>query len=149
MMNKKLTGYFTVEAVILLPFVIWIIGLVMYLMIFQYNRCLMEQDLGMIFVRSAGFSLPSEELIKETDRLKDGINYDKYVSCRVESVNVEKKITGFEISGELTIDCPIAGVGDIGKQWHAERKFTGMKLSPVYFIRMCNKVADVTGRKGN
>ena len=39
-------AYFTVEAALVLPVVIGAILFVIYMMLFQYDRCLLEQDIG-------------------------------------------------------------------------------------------------------
>ena len=43
---KKAGAYLTVEAALILPMVLGVIILVIYLLFFQYDRCLMEQNVG-------------------------------------------------------------------------------------------------------
>ncbi|MBE5876862.1 MAG: pilus assembly protein [Lachnospiraceae bacterium] len=42
-MKKKEKGYFTVEAALVLPFVMLIITMMLFLLIYCYDRCVMEQ----------------------------------------------------------------------------------------------------------
>ena len=50
MKRKYYRAYFTVEAAVLYPVVLGVVLLMMYLLFFQYDRCLLEQDMG----RAAG-----------------------------------------------------------------------------------------------
>ena len=40
---KAVKGYFTIEAALILPFVTGVILVILYLLFFQYNRCLLVQ----------------------------------------------------------------------------------------------------------
>ena len=57
--RKKIEGYFTVEAAMVLPIVIAVILMIIYMWFFQYNRCLMEQDTAILALR--GSILQAEE----------------------------------------------------------------------------------------
>lgn len=46
MKRKYYRAYFTVEAAVLYPVVLGVVLLMMYLLFFQYDRCLLEQDMG-------------------------------------------------------------------------------------------------------
>lgn len=52
MQRKNYKAYFTVEAAVLYPIVLGVIVLMTYLLFFQYDRCLLEQDMGRAAVRS-------------------------------------------------------------------------------------------------
>lgn len=56
-MSKKVSGYLTVEASLIMPFVVmiyvWILGLLFY----QYDRTLLEQDAVMLLVTDGGEQL--------------------------------------------------------------------------------------------
>ena len=41
---KRVSAYMTVEAALIIPIVMGSILFVVYMMLFQYNRCLLEQD---------------------------------------------------------------------------------------------------------
>ncbi|MDE7015528.1 MAG: pilus assembly protein, partial [Kineothrix sp.] len=41
---KKAEGYFTVEASLVMPLVIFLIGFIFYLTFYLYNRCAIAQD---------------------------------------------------------------------------------------------------------
>lgn len=51
-MKSRENAYFTVEAAMVMPIVVFVIALLIYLGLFQYDRCLREQDMGMQTLRS-------------------------------------------------------------------------------------------------
>lgn len=60
-MEKK-NAYFTVEAALVLPIVIAALLFVIYMMLFQYDRCLLEQDMGAIALWGALVTLPMRRI---------------------------------------------------------------------------------------
>lgn len=62
-MKKESDAYFTVEAAILYPIILSVILLMTYLLLFQYDRCLLEQDIGKATVLSGSkWTLTKEQL---------------------------------------------------------------------------------------
>ena len=55
-MNKKLNGYFTVEASFVIPLVLFLYMLIIVSGIFLYDRCVMSQDMYLIAFRGSRFS---------------------------------------------------------------------------------------------
>lgn len=50
-MKKQENAYFTVEAAMVMPIVLFAIGMVIYLGFFQYSRCLAEQEEGLLQIQ--------------------------------------------------------------------------------------------------
>ena len=46
-MSKKIDAYFTVEAACVIPIMLGVTILIISLMIYQYDRCLLEQDVSL------------------------------------------------------------------------------------------------------
>ena len=62
-MKKESDAYFTIEAAILYPIILSVILLMTYLLLFQYDRCLLEQDIGKATVLSGSkWTLTKEQL---------------------------------------------------------------------------------------
>ena len=61
MQRKNYKAYFTVEAAVLYPIVLGVIVLMTYLLFFQYDRCLLEQDMGRAAVRSGSRWMQKKE----------------------------------------------------------------------------------------
>ena len=79
-MQKKVSGYFTVEAAMVMPIVLWVVLFVIYLLFFQYNRCLTDQDVGVLVLRGSILQEESpKERIKKIRGYAEQIYDDKYI----------------------------------------------------------------------
>lgn len=75
-----LEGYFTVEAAMVLPMVCVVVILIVYLWFFQYNRCLMEQDMGVLALRGAAMQGDNTERIDKLREQADTLYTEKYIA---------------------------------------------------------------------
>ena len=74
-------AYFTVEAALVVPMVISTILFIIYMLFFQYDRCLMEQDMGALIIWGCSVESSDEEKFKESIRERiQGIYQEKYVA---------------------------------------------------------------------
>ena len=71
MQRKNYKAYFTVEAAVLDPIVLGVIVLMTYLLFFQYDRCLLEQDMGRAAVRSGSRWMQKKEELNRQLQEKD------------------------------------------------------------------------------
>ena len=79
-MEKK-NAYFTVEAALVLPIVIAALLFVIYMMLFQYDRCLLEQDMGAIALWGALVDASdAEDMERKTQGRLGELYREKYVS---------------------------------------------------------------------
>ena len=84
--HKKMTdgmagAFFTVEAAILYPLVLTVIVLMVYLLFFQYDRCLLDQDIGKAAVQNAGkWTLTKSELDEYMKKETMYFDEKKYIS---------------------------------------------------------------------
>lgn len=142
--KKKLNGYFTVEAALIMPVVICVLSLLCYLGFFMCNRCLLLQDAYILGLRgSLEEGLSNEEtaayILKQGNEL-----LPKYYALSKIDKNVKVEIG--EISVELCCEMkvPFAFLAweeeKMNNVWEIreEKKFDRTK--PVDFIRACRKV---------
>lgn len=125
----KMEGYFTVEAALVFPMVLAEIVLVIYLLIFQYDRCLMEQDLGVLALR--GMVLQAEDnqdRIQELERQEQSMDTQKYLAWeRGElEMKIERGILHVERSGRMEA---------MNASWESTRDYESHMISPVLLIR--------------
>ena len=131
-MTVSVRGYFTVEAALVIPIVLTGIVTVMYLLIFQYDRCLLEQDTGTLALR--GSSMQAEdngkrvELLERQAAQQDGQKYMMY-DGREPDIKWEK--------GVLTIERG----GNMGwKNREIKTVYRHHTVSPVFFVRQYQKL---------
>lgn len=141
-MKRKIGGYFTVEAVLVLPIAIMIIVMVIYLMIFQYNRCLMEHDMGILALR--GTALQAEDAQERIEKLRvqaDLLYKEKYVAWDMGDISLkwEKGTVCVECEGQLQFPFS-GGVNGSDRIWKSTAVVESHMTSPVSFIRNCRKL---------
>ncbi len=141
--HKEIEGYFTVEAAMILPMVLMTIVLIMYLLFFQYNRCLMEQDIGILTLR--GIALQVEDNQDRMKQLKEqaaGLYDEKYIAWENSEIELtlEKGTICVEQSGWIKF--PFwGGIFKENRVWTTSVIDEKQIISPVSFVRNCRKIA--------
>lgn len=142
-MKRKVNAYFTVEAVLVLPIVLGVILLVMYLMFFQYGRCLLEQDMGALALYGAAVQADdNEDRMRQMLDRSENLYEEKYVAWDSSEIGMklEKGKIKVERSGSLRF--PIAGLvfwsGE--NEWGTAAQYENTVLSPVSMIRTWRKL---------
>ena len=139
--RKKMTdgmagAFFTVEAAILYPLVLAVIVLMVYLLFFQYDRCLLDQDLGKAAVQNAGkWTLTKSGLDAYMKKETMYFDEEKYIAWEGEAARwiLEKNDIVVEKAGRLK--CPFSGLGTNEKNWSAKASFRVDRSSPVFYLR--------------
>lgn len=146
-MKRKTGAYFTVEAVLILPIVLGVILLIMYLWFFQYNRCLMEQDMGALALRGTAIQeADQKELVRKIRKDADNLYWDKYVAWRKDEVEVRVEKGKLLIKGRGGLRFPFQGFRFWKGEdfWDTEASYKNILLSPTSIIR---KYRRLTGGK--
>lgn len=135
-MKKESDAYFTVEAAILYPIILSVILLMTYLLLFQYDRCLLEQDIGKATVLSGSkWTFTKEQLNDYMQKKALHFDEEKYIAWENEDPlwNLEKNDVILEKAGRLRY--PFAGMGTKEKYWSAKASFQVDRISPVFWLR--------------
>jgi hypothetical protein len=136
-------AYMTVEAALVLPIVFAVQLLAVYLFIFQYDRCLLDQDVGRLSV--LGCRAEAGDKDELTDSLKKAaseVYYEKYLAWNMESLTVElvKENVCVEGSGALKFPVPGWQLWDGETRWTASAVSEYQRLQPVFLIRQYKKL---------
>ena len=140
-MKKESDAYFTVEAAILYPIILSVILLMTYLLLFQYDRCLLEQDIGKATVLSGSkWTLTKEQLNDYMQKKALHFDEEKYIAWENEDPlwNLEKNDVILEKTGRLRY--PFADMGTQEKYWSAKASFQVDRISPVFWLRRSRNV---------
>lgn len=146
---KNRNAYFTVEAALVLPVVIGVILFVIYMMLFQYNRCLLEQDIGAIALWGSLLeTTQTEELEQKVQERIAGVYKEKYVAWRITQLHASLDRNRFcvEGAGQLTFPVPGWNFWNTDNIWETTASYGYSRLSPVTFIRLCHGIREETGR---
>lgn len=140
---KKVRAYFTVEAALLYPVVLGVILLMGYLLFFQYDRCLMEQEVGRASVRAGGSWWESKERLQE--RLKKEIlqfDTEKYIAWDTEEPRWKQERNTFVLEQAGRLRYPFVGLGISQEYWSAKTSVKVTRDSPVFWIRRYRKLTE-------
>ena len=141
MVMKEKNAYFTVEATLVLPFAIGAILFGIYMLLFQYNRCLVEQDAGMMAMWGSTLSGEMSEVEEQIGERFSRWYEGKYAAWETEKfqVQVHGKYVIAEMAGQLAFPVPEWNFWNKKNVWCFETGYRYARLNPVDFVRMCKK----------
>lgn len=135
-------GYLTVEAALVFPVVLAVQILAVYLFVFQYDRCLLNQDMARLVVLGCGAEEQEKsELAEYLKRCVGELYLEKYVAWEMEDVEMElvKEDVCVEGRGRLLFPVPGWGILEDNLTWSTAASYENKKLHPAVFIRQCRK----------
>ncbi len=139
---KKLNAYFTVEAALVFPIVLGVILFTIYLLFFQYDRCLLEQGAGVLAMRGCTLQITNgEELVREL--LNQSREEDRGCitwSMEDAEISLKQNCVTIKRSGELRF--PFYGFlsGRVDSVWKCSTVRESHRIKPVNFIRDLRKI---------
>lgn len=143
--TNKVDAYFTVEAVLVLPLVLMMIVFVMYLWFFQYNRCLLEQDVGMLALKGTTLQdVTTEERMCELQNLSEGVYRNKYIACE-DLLNSAKVQSGkVFVEGSMKMSLPFMGTYFIKdkSEWQIDTGYQNDIMEPTSLLRKYKRLKE-------
>lgn len=139
---REENAYLTVEAALVFPLVLGSLLFVIYTMLFQYDRCLLEQDLGALALwGSVAEAKDTAELERMVQERTAALYKEKYAAWKFTDISAELGKNRFSAKGAGQLTFPFAGLNfwGGGNVWSAGCEYEYSRLSPVSFIRICNK----------
>lgn len=140
-MRRRLEGYFTVEAAMVLPMVFGVILVIVYLLFFQYNRCLQEQDMGILALRGRTLQAENnEERIRQLREQADNLYDDKYVAWERGEIELKLEKGTINVKQSSRIIFPFWRMNYVNRSWDTTTEYENSIISPASFIRNYRKV---------
>ena len=124
---KKVSGYFTVEAAMLMPMVLLLIMFLFYITFYMYDRCVISQDVYLLAFRGSLYCDMKKEEIQQSIENQCRETYgNKYIGVeRLDSqVKAENKVISVEASGYMNMT-----------NWKLQAKAEAERICPVECIR--------------
>lgn len=107
---KKENAYLTVEAALVFPIVISVILFIVYMLIFQYDRCLLEQDLGAMALWGSRVETSSGVSMEELTRQRMASMYrEKYAAWKITALDASLERNCFSVKGVGQLTFPLPG----------------------------------------
>lgn len=144
--KRRENAYFSVEAALILPLVTAALLLGIYLLCFQYDRCLLEQDMGRLLLSGQSASMEAQgdaELWESQMRKKaETISWDKYVAWEMEKLDMVLQKNQIRVTGQGKLNFPVPrwNIWKKDDSFRAKADYTVKRLSPVYEIRQYRKL---------
>lgn len=146
--SQNMNAFFSLEAAIIVPLSMAAILLAVSLFVFQYDRCLMEQDMAAQTVKAASVEADTKEELAEKVQLQTaGLYRDKYVAWDMILMDMKIKKEIVETAGEGVFRFLLPGWNFWNEDniWSARAIYKAHRLSPVTFIRNCRKIVQPGG----
>lgn len=143
---SRRNAYFVVEAALVLPMVMSAMMIGIYLFCYQYDRCLLEQDIGSLMIWSNAVATEnageSEEIKESLQARAFDINLEKYAAWEMTAVEIKLEKNDISLIGRGELAFPIAGWNRWNNDnlWEAEVQYKCDRLSPVFYIRQYRKL---------
>lgn len=140
---KRISAYFTVEASLVLTLVIGVVLWLVYLMFYQYDRCLADQDMGALALKGCTLQAEDKEaLMGQLEAYASQLDLEKYIAWEQEKIEIELKENKVRVGQAGRILFPFAGAGgqEGETEWKTESVFENRRVSPVAFLRTYRKI---------
>lgn len=143
---SRRNAYFVVEAALVLPMVMSAMMIGIYLFCYQYDRCLLEQDIGSLMIWSNAVATEnageSEEIKECLQARASDINLEKYAAWEMTAVEIKLEKNDISVIGRGELAFPIADWNRWNNDnlWEAEVQYKCDRLSPVFYIRQYRKL---------
>ena len=140
--KKRLNGYFTVEAALILPVAIGVYLFLIYSMFFQYNRCLLEQDASSLVVRAVQDT--QEDPAQMIDKVKQQetlLELKRYMAFSKEESVFECKGGKVRIEKKGKTKAPFLSFLSLSEQgrFHCTAEIQARRMDPCMMIRLLRK----------
>ena len=140
---KKVAAYFTVEAALIIPIAISVMFFLIVMFFYQYDRCLMEQDLGMMTLRAAAaMGEKQEEIAEKLQSDMKSFSRKRYILWQFTSMDMKMEHGQIEVEASAKLTFPLAEWNLLRDRnvWNAEAGYKNTRISPVFFIRQYRKL---------
>lgn len=133
---KDQKGSFTIEAAVIIPFIVCLLMTILFFAFFLYDRCSLERAAGSAALRG------SQEIWESSDvqyqKANEGINFVlSHNLLGADCVDKQVKISGNEIKVVLKMQY---------HKWEFQAESQKKVVNPVIFIRICRKGKGVIER---
>lgn len=131
-------AYFTVEAALLFPMILTVIFFVIYMMLFQYNRCLLDTDMASLTINACSdWTLTKREVDHRLTRRSSLLGEGIYYGWENVDISIVQKHNGVLAEGRGRLLLPAED------KWKAYVAYHTARVNPVQFVRSCEFVTSL------
>lgn len=145
---KKPNGYMTLEASLIMPFVLYICLLIIYTGFFLYDRCIFMQDCYRIALRgSSVYRDNNQDVYNTAYAYLDKITPQKYITKNYEfNIQVDKGVT-VKASGKYVMPFYRMLWLEGNETWTVNLEAESKCINPTIVIRLCRELQDNSSKR--
>lgn len=134
-------AYFTVEAVLVFPMVLYVCVFIIYSGFYIYDRCVMRQDAYRAALRGSSlYRQDKQEVYNAAEDTLRMLMQEKYIAVECNfTVKVQQEVS-ITVAGSTAM--PFHGLKLLTgtEDWYMEETAQSKCINPVFFIRMCRQI---------
>lgn len=134
-------AYFTVEAVLVFPMVLYVCVFIIYSGFYIYDRCVMWQDAYRAALRGSSlYRQDNQEVYNAAEDTLQILSKKKYIAAECNfTIKVQREVS-IIVTGSTTM--PFHGLMMLTgtEDWYMEETAQSKCITPVFFIRMCRQI---------
>lgn len=134
-------AYFTVEAVLVFPMVLYVCVFIIYSGFYIYDRCVMWQDAYRAALRGSSlYRQDKQEVYNAAEDTLQMLMQEKYIATECNfTVKVQQEVS-ITVAGSTAM--PFRGLKLLTgtEDWYMEETAKSKCINPVFFIRMCRQI---------
>ncbi len=132
-------AFFTVEAACILPVVLGVYVFLIYGMFYQYDRCLLEQDVALLVLEEEWSAAAGTE-----DAISSQHGTEEYPAFTWRGDGLVKEQGQIKAWAEGLVNMPLGGLGmrTGNGRWELEVSFSCTEVRPAEWIRLSKKIME-------
>lgn len=143
-------AYLSLEACLIMPMVFYCIFFVIYVGVYQYNRCLLCQDIYRLLIRGSQVKFADNaEVVQRLQEEDAKWYYAKYMWCKFgkKTIEVDHGTIHLVQDAVLTVVFPVLAQWTGRESWKIHEDVTGGRIRPTDTIRNCRRLEKVLERR--
>lgn len=150
MRERKIYGYFTVEATLIMPIVLFMMIFVISIAFFEYNRCILEEDIKILALRASNqWYYTPDEVLNELYQTQNDQEQGKMIAMNLDSATFEVDQKKISVLVEGKTVTWLKGEMDLisdNSRWNTQLSYKIERYNPSQFLKDCRKVEYIANR---
>ncbi len=142
--KRKVAGFTTIECCLLIPILLMLYSFIVYIGLFQYNRCVLQTNLYLLGLKGKEFSASSsDEYMKQLQDYEKSLYNEKYLLLNNLQIVYCTSKKEKSIKSNASMENPLytLGVGD--RDWVIEAECTVNNINPASVLFLCKHASNI------
>lgn len=136
---KKVDAFVTIEYTLLLPVLLMLYTFLIYIGLYQYNQCIMQNNVCLLALEGYHKNYAAEEF-KPLYQMEEELNADKYILGENIRTQYEIRRGKLRISSQGELTNPLSKLGLGQAQWELRGACEVSCVQPTQFLRLSKEI---------